>query len=324
MNSASERHLRDPRALTCLTQLVKPSIIEVGEERKGIPDALLNNCSCHDALDYTRACASSRRSSTSSTPEQVHGEGGGPALADSTTVTANDARPLAQAVTAPSEEFGCAIDFEDPPYYSKYDLVDDTAPQWRAAHPNAKGVTVISGDTFQTQFLRTSDTGTSPAEAERVLDNVVSDYNASANPGRFTVRNEGDGRFAIVGTYVKDKNGQDQTISPILDTPISIQVETRDANTTIEIILNALTVKSQTKVAPFMVPLNALAQSQVTVGGQNIPARVLLLQTLSATKMKLYWRLYYDNDVKMYGFRLLPLMKANYDVSGNRTTVLLR
>jgi hypothetical protein len=244
-------------------------------------------------------------------------------LADSITVTANDARPLAQAVTALSEEFGWAIDFEDPPYYSKYDLVDDTAPQWRAAHPNTKGVTVIAGATFQTQFLETPDLGTSPTEAERVLDSVVSDYNTSANPGRFTVRNEGVGRFALVGTYVKDENGQDQTISPILDTPISIQAETRDANTTIEIILNALTVKSQTKVAPVMAPQNALAQSQVTVGGQNIPARVLLLQTLSAARMKLYWRLYYDHDIKTYGFSLLPLPKAEYDSSGNRTKVLV-
>ena len=245
-------------------------------------------------------------------------------LADSITVATNDARPLAQAVTALSEEFGWAIDFEDPPYYSKYDLVDDTAPQWRAAHPNTKGVTVIAGDTFQTQFLKSPDTGTSQAEAERILDGVVSDYNASANPGRFTFPNEGDGRFAIVGTRVKDDNGRDRAVTPILDTPISIQAETRDACTTIEIILNALTLKSQIKVAPFMVPQNALAQSQVKVGGQNIPARVLLLQTLSATKMKLYWRLYYDHDVKMYGFSLLPLMKANYDASGNRTLDFVR
>jgi hypothetical protein len=239
-------------------------------------------------------------------------------LADSITITANDAKPLAQAVTALSEEYGWAIDFEDPPYYSKYDLVDDTAPQWRVAHPGTKGVTVIAGDTFRTQFLNTPGTGTSPAEAERVLDSVVSDYNASGNPGRFTVRKEGDGRFAIVDAYVKDENGQEQTISPILDTPISIQREIRDANTTIEVILNAVTVKRQIKVGSFMVPLNALAQSQVTVGGENIPARILLQQTLFEARMKLYWRLYYDHDVKMYGFSLLPLMKANYDASGNR------
>jgi hypothetical protein len=202
--------------------------------------------------------------------------------------------------------------------------VDDTASQWRAAHPSAKGVTVIAGDTFQTQFPESPNTTSSLTGEERILDGVVSDYNASTNPGRFNVRNEGDGRFAVVGTNVKDENGRDQAVSPILDTPISIPAETRDANTTIETILHALTVKTQTKVAAFMLPQNALAQAQVTVGGQDIPARVLLLQTLSAAKMKLYWRLYYDHDVKMYGFSLLPLMKANYDASGNRTTVLVR
>jgi hypothetical protein len=244
-------------------------------------------------------------------------------LDNSMTITANDSRSLAQAVTALSEEFGWAIDFEDPPYYSKYDLVDDTDPQWQAAHPHAKGVTVISGDTFQTQFVKTPDTETSRAEAERVLNSVVSDYNASGNPGRFSVKNEGDGRFAVVGTYVKDDNGQDRAMTPILDTPISIKAETRDANSTIELILNALTVKSRTEVALFMVPRNALVQSQVTVGGENIPARALLLQTLSAVKTKLYWRLYYDHDVNSYGFSLLPLMKATYDESGKRTTAFV-
>src|SRR5580704_3021757 len=57
---------------------------------------------------------------------------------NSASVVANSPRPLAQAVTALSEEFAWVIDFEDPPYYSKHDLVDDTAPEWRAAHPNGK------------------------------------------------------------------------------------------------------------------------------------------------------------------------------------------
>jgi hypothetical protein len=231
-------------------------------------------------------------------------------LANLATVTANDARPLAQALTALSEEYAWVIDFEDPPYYSKYDLVDDTDPKWRAAHPTAKGVTAISGDSFQSQFPENASAASSPEEEEHILNIVVSDYNASANPGRFRVVNEGDGRFAIVGMSVKRDDGQDQPVNPILDTLTSIPTVTRDAYTTIETILNALTVKSGTKVAPFAVPTNALAHSQVTVGGQNIPARVLLLQTLSAAKMKLYWRLYYDHDVKMYGFSLLPLMNA--------------
>jgi hypothetical protein len=231
-------------------------------------------------------------------------------LANLATITANDARPLAQALTALSEEYGWVVDFEDPPYYTTYDLVDDTDAKWRAAHPTAKGVTAIAGDSFQSQFSENPHAASSPAEEEHILDTVVSDYNASTNPGRFRVVNEGDGRFAIVGISVKGDDGEDQPVNPILDTLISIPMDTRDAYTAIETILNALTVKSGTKVAPFIVPANALAHSQVTVGGQNIPARVLLLQTLSAAKLKLYWRLYYDHDVKMYGFSLLSLMKT--------------
>lgn len=230
-------------------------------------------------------------------------------LANSATIAANDARPLAQALTALSEEYAWAVDFEDPPYYSKYDLVDDTDAKWRAAHPTAKGVTAISGASFQSQFPENPNAASSPEQEEHILNTVVSDYNASANPGRFRVVNEGEGRFAIVGISVKGDNGQDQPVNPILDTLISVPTDTRDAYTTIETILNALTVKSGTKVAPFTVPTNALAHSQVTVGGQNIPARVLLLQTLSAAKLKLYWRLYYDHDVNIYGFSLLSLMK---------------
>lgn len=231
-------------------------------------------------------------------------------LRNSATITANDARPLAQALTALSEEYAWVVDFEDPPYYSRYDLVDDTDAKWRAAHPTAKGVTAIAGDSFQSQFPENSNAGSLPNEEEHILDIIVTDYNASANPGRFRVVNEGDGRFAIVGISVKGDNGQDQPVNPILDTLISIPRDTRDAYTAIETILNALTVKSGTKVAPFTVPANALTHSQVTVGGQNIPARVLLLQTLSAAKLKLYWRLYYDHDVNMYGFSLTSLMKT--------------
>jgi hypothetical protein len=244
-------------------------------------------------------------------------------LANSATVSANDPRPLAQAFRALSEEYAWMIDFEDPPYYSNSDLVDDTAPEWRAAHPNEKGVTVIGGGSFQSQFPENPE-GASIAEEEHVLDTVVSDYNKSGNPGRFSVLNEGDGRFAVVGTHVNNDNGKEQAVGSILDTPVTVQTETRNAYQTVSTILDALTAKTQTKVDPGTMPLNVMFQSKVTIGGQNIPARALLVQTLSATKMKLYWHLYYDNDVKSYALNVLPLMKATYDASGKRTTDFVR
>jgi len=237
-------------------------------------------------------------------------------LSNSAAVTANDPRPLAQALRALSDEYGWAIDFEDPPYYSKSDLVDDTAPEWRATHQNEKGVTVISGRAFQSQFPE-NPAGLSLAEEEHVLDTVVSDYNKSGNPGRFSVVNEGDGRFAVVGTHVNDDNGLERAVSSILDTSVSVPTETRIASKMVSAVLNELSAKTQRKIVQGTMPLNVMLQSKVTVGGQNIPARALLAQTLSALEVKLYWHLYYDADTKLYVLNLLPVRKANTTQAAN-------
>jgi hypothetical protein len=242
-------------------------------------------------------------------------------VANSITVSANFPRPLAQALTAISEEYAWTIDFEDPPYHSKYDLVDDTAPEWRAAHPNEKGVTGIGGGLFETQFQENSDTGPSPAEEQRVLEAIVLDYNRSGNPGRFAVIDEGQRRFAVVGTRVKDDNGNEQPVNSILDTPITVPAQTRDAYQTIRSILEVLAAKTHMEIAPGAVPINALLQSKVIVGGQDVPSRVLLQQALSSARLKFYWHLYYDSDGKTYALNVLLLKKAIYDASGNRTTV---
>jgi hypothetical protein len=55
------------------------------------------------------------------------------------TLISNDPRPLMQAIEAISQEYGWTVDFEDPPYRSHFDLVDDTDSAWRANYPNAKG-----------------------------------------------------------------------------------------------------------------------------------------------------------------------------------------
>ena len=230
-------------------------------------------------------------------------------VANSATVYANEPRPLAQAVRGLSGEYGWAIDYEDPPYYSKYDLVDDTDPRWRKAHPNEKGVVGVAGRSFHTAFL-SSPNDTSTAQEARILDSVVSDYNKSGNPGRFIVRNEGDGRFSVVGVKVEGNYGREEPVSPVLDTPVTIPSETRNASLTIRAILAAASATAHVKLESGTVPLNIMHNSQVTVGGQNIPARELLAQVVNATQVKLCWHLYYDADEKMYVLNLPPVVKG--------------
>jgi len=245
-------------------------------------------------------------------------------LGDSATITANSPRPLADTLMAVSQEYGWLIDFEDPPYYSAYDLVDDTDSAYRAAHPDEKGVTAVGGAAFQPRFPEILDRAASIPEQERILDKIISDYNESSNPGQFSLRKEGGGRFSVIGSYIKNESGQDEAVNPVLDTPITIKTETRNAYETIELIVNTLTNTSKSKIMVGRVPTNLLYQTQVTVGGENIPARALISQVLSALRIKLYWHLYHDADVKKYALNLLPLVKVSYDASGRRTAELVQ
>ena len=161
-------------------------------------------------------------------------------------VTANSPRPMMQAVEAIGQEYGWLVDYEDPPYVSHFDLVDDTDPNWRASHPNGKAVTRVSGGLFQTSLPEPSSIASGDA-AEQVLQALVAGYNSSGNPGKFAVRKQAGGRYTVVGTARKDENGQDESVNAILDTPIAIPVQQRDAEETLQLILDTLTAKSASR-----------------------------------------------------------------------------
>jgi hypothetical protein len=61
------------------------------------------------------------------------------------TVTADFPVPIFQAISGMREEYGWRLDWEGAPCYCRFDVVDDTGPKWRAAHPDAKGVARPTG-----------------------------------------------------------------------------------------------------------------------------------------------------------------------------------
>lgn len=235
-------------------------------------------------------------------------------------VIANDPRPLAQATSAVREEYGWIVDYEDPPYVSDSELADDTSPIWRVGHPNQRGVRRVAGGAFQSEYQEGSAVANSEGE-EAILRKIVSEYNQSGNPGKFIVRAEGEGRFAIIGSSVKNKDGKDEDVTPILDTAISIPAVQRSADATIELILRELSGKGGRKVVLATAPANLLMQSQVSVGGENLPARTLLLQTLNATKRPVHWRLLYNADRPMYFLNLAIATRNLYDTYGRKVSM---
>jgi hypothetical protein len=250
----------------------------------------------------------------------------------SATIIANDPRPLAQAISALNEEYGWVVDYEDPPYSSDSELIDVTNPKWRAEHPGVPGVKGIAGGAFQSDYEEGPLTTTAAGE-EIVLQKIVSDYDLSGNPGQFLVRDEGEvtltpampgfkvsviHRFSIVGKSIKDNHGQDYLVASILDTPISIPVEQRSAQATIDEIAKALSAKTGTRVFGGAFANNLLIQSQVTVGGENVSARSLLTKTLNDTQRPQIWKLLYDPGAHIWVLNISTANRAVRDTNGNK------
>lgn len=248
------------------------------------------------------------------------------------TLTANDPRPLSQAVEAISQEYGWTVDFEDPHYVSHFDLVDSTDPTWRASHPNEKGATRVSGGLFQSSFPEPSSISSGDAE-QQVLQKLVADYNASGNPGKFVVRKEAGGRYAVVGISRKDEAGQDETVNALLDTAISIPVQRRDARATLQLIVDTLTANSGVKVHLGTIGLSSdpSQDAELTIGGSNVPARTLLLQALDGISSTsphfrgmFVWNFLFDADTNGYWLRLRSATQTVTDASGRQTVQFVR
>lgn len=231
----------------------------------------------------------------------------------SASVVANGSRPLYQAITAVREEYGWLVDYEDPPYQSHYDV--GTIP-W-PAHPGSSWSIPASGS-FQSSYPETSTMWSSTGQEGEVLSKIVFDYNQSGNPGNFAVQEQADGSYAIVGNSIRDNNGNEKPISPILETPISISSGTRDVMTTVGLITGALSQASGVKVVVGVVPINIFLQSTVTIQNSVVPARNLLLETIAATPWKMVWDLLYDPQFQRFVLNASVAMRAHYDAFGNR------
>jgi hypothetical protein len=236
-------------------------------------------------------------------------------------VLSSEAHPLRQAIEAVREEYGWVVDYEDPTYHSEYDFIDITKPEWRAAHPGERGQRLLAGGTFRSEYPEAPNTATSALEEEKVLDKIIADYNQSGNPGKFRVVKEPEGRFAVIGQYVKDDAGRDEYVSPILDTPISIPTETRGALETVYLIVEQLSAKTGIKIG-YLDWGNSILRSRLTLGGQNIPARSLFMQTLASSNRPLVLDLSCNPFTSVqYYLQIRVASLAKFDATGKRTTV---
>ncbi len=114
---------------------------------------------------------------------------------------------------------------------------------------------------------------------------------------------EAESGIAIVGTAIKEQSGHDRPVPAILDSTISLPLQERTAYGTLDLIAKRLSRKLGTIVAYAGIEGmadNCAVQSIVTVGGDNVPARSLLLQTVDHMGCLRVWRLIYNANAPKY------------------------
>ena len=221
-------------------------------------------------------------------------------------LVANASRPLTQALDALQQKYGWRVNYEDPQYTSKPDLIDAPGLQDKSSYPNGQH-RVPSGGAFVVEFPAASVANVSPDE-KKTLQLLIDSYNRSGNPGQFELReNRPEQSFDVVGTAAHDSQGRISQQQVLLDLPITLDAQARTVSDTVDLICQKIAEKSHIKITFGVYPLG-LDHATVVVGGKDLTARSYLLRTMESTNRKLCWRLLFDPDSNSYFLNLHQLM----------------
>jgi len=219
-------------------------------------------------------------------------------------INAAGPRPLLQAIDALQRKYGWVIDYEDPQY--------TTAPENPASRPSpphrlhsmAQTAGNASG-AFSLRFQLAEQGNAVPDEA-KLLTALVNAYNDSNGAAEFKLLQQAGDRFAVVGVGVRDANGNVVSQHPILDLPITLAKAQKGAAEAISLISRQVSAESKIAISVHFDP--ALPQSTTAmIGGQDLPARQLLLAAVGVLGSKAYWRLLYEPQNKAYELNIRQL-----------------
>lgn len=188
---------------------------------------------------------------------------------------------LRLAIEALNKEYKWTVDYEQPVFSGASDLC------------TLNGYPQLDFTWFRANYLETRERMVSSADQERVLRKVVNAYNHSGNPGRFAVRKEGRGHYAVVGLYVADDQGKLQKASRLLGARVSIPRQQGNTSETVQLVLAELFEQR-------VMAANGVSAAQPhgaggATGTQNAPAWKLLRWSLQRDRNKAAWTLICGN-----------------------------
>jgi hypothetical protein len=217
-------------------------------------------------------------------------------------IDADDARPLDQALTAATAEFGWLIDYEDA-VYAPEESKDYTDPEWRIAHPREQGFYAPNGHSF----VATLPMGRQgPRAQEDFLRMLAEAYNRSANPGDFTLIHS-NGRLVLSGSSRSDKEKKVVPFSRV----VSINHESENAYLALSQLVESCSSPGLAIVIG-IAQRNVFTQATVGVRHASMSCRDGLTDILRSVPNRLVYRLLYQINENTFYLSIIPPPDSAY------------
>lgn len=220
------------------------------------------------------------------------------------TITVQDGRPVAKAITALEAKYGWVITYEDPRYVYVNDIEDVTESVRRDLYKYPKGgapkVLVPKGGTLSFAVDVISKPNRQP-DPRVIVQQMLTAQEASANGGKFRMQ-QGDKIIHVIPSAVRDKSGRLTRQGSLLDTVVNFPRKERTGLQTLEALCRAISREAQMPVIVGAVPVNLFMHHKEQYGTAGGKAREVLLQLFERidSGVRLSWQLFYDPGMKMY------------------------
>lgn len=131
-----------------------------------------------------------------------------------------------------------------------------------------------------------------------MLEEIVRSYEQQGTSARFRV--ERSGMIHVIPTMVKNRDGVQVPVTPVMDTPITLPAGERTALEWVTAILAEISRTAGVQVNLAQAPFNTLQRTRVRLAAEREPARVVIQRLMSLMHREIYWRLSYDLNGPRY------------------------
>jgi hypothetical protein len=200
-------------------------------------------------------------------------------------------RPLSSALKILEEKLKLKIAYEDYPYSCSCDVMADST----------KKPQMPRGGIFDFSF----STKSNPAQI--ILD-CIDTYRKQNNAGEFALK-QVDSVFYAFPIAGKDKDAIWKPCYPVLETYISLSVNSKPLITILNELCNRISLESKKKILLGTVPKSVSSNISLSFNVSNQPANVSITRLIDFFNRSLSWHLIYEPNLNAYLLNIYEISK---------------